>query len=521
MNAVATTIPKIVKPDAEWDVLLAAVRAAAPEAFGPDGEPLNLIGGGWRAPGNRKPVLSPVDGRLLGHLPMIDERTAHEAVTAAAAEAAAWSRLDLDERRQRVSATLDELRGHRDLLAYLLVWEIGKPFRQSRTEVDRMIDGVAWYVDEIDAMVAGREPVGLVSNIASWNYPLSVLGHAVLVQVLAGNSAIAKTPTDGGLHTLTLTWAVARRHGLPVSLVSGSGGQLSETLVRDERIAALAFVGGKATGRAVAASLLGGGTRLMLEMEGVNAMGLWDFSDWGMLRGLLTKGYEYGKQRCTAYTRFVVQRELFPAFLETYLDAVRELRFGHPLLVERPEDEPPDLDFGPLINSGTVEELRERYTEAVSAGAIMLHRGEYDDALFLPGQDISAYMRPVALLNVPASSELYHKEPFGPVDSIVVVDRLEQLVSEMNVSNGALVASIMSDDLEEAGRVAGELRAFKVGVNRLRSRGDREEAFGGLGESWKGCFVGGRHLVEAVTTSPAGDRLAGNFPEGLLLPATR
>lgn len=69
----------------------------------------------------------------------------------------------------------------------------------------------------------GRKPLGLISNIASWNYPLSVLIHAVLVQCLAGNSVIAKTPTDGGIHAVTLAMALARRRGLPVSLVSGSG----------------------------------------------------------------------------------------------------------------------------------------------------------------------------------------------------------------------------------------------------------------------------------------------------------
>lgn len=520
-TAAAPARRRMVLPEAEWEVLRGAAVAAAPEAFGADGDPLNLIGGEWGTPGHGKPALSPVDGRILGLLPMIDEEAGREAVAAAARQGPAWAATDLDVRRERVAATVQELRAHRDLLAYLLTWEIGKPVRQSRVEVDRMLDGVEWYVDEIRPMMGSREPIGLVSNIASWNYPLSVLGHAALVQVLCGNPVIAKTPTDGGLHTLTLTWAVAARHGLPVSLVSGSGGRLAEPLVRSEQVAALAFVGGKATGRAIASAVLERGKRLMLEMEGVNAMGIWDWSDWDTLEALIRKGFEYGKQRCTAYTRFVVQRELFPDFLEAYLEAVRGLRYGHPLLVEGPGEEAPDVDFGPLINSATVEELRDRYTEAVAAGAVMVHRGEFDESMFLPSQDVSAYMRPVALLGVPPSASLYHREPFGPVDSFVVVDRPEQLVSEMNVSNGALVGSVMCDDAEHAERIAAEVRAFKVGVNRLRSRGDREEPFGGLGESWKGCFVGGRYLVEAVTAGHPEARLAGNFPGGLTLPTPR
>lgn len=78
---------------------------------------------------------------------------------------------------------------------------------------------------------------------------------------------------------------------------------------------------------------------------------------------------------------------------------------------------------------------------------------------------------------------------------------MEELFGEMNISNGALVATLASADPAWATRTAAEIRAFKVGTNQLRCRGDRAEVFGGLGESWKGAFVGGKLLVEAVTHS--------------------
>jgi Aldehyde dehydrogenase family len=85
--------------------------------------------------------------------------------------------------------------------------------------------------------------------------------------------------------------------------------------------------------------------------------------------------------------------------------------------------------------------------------------------MIFPGQDISAYVGPAALLNIPRNSKLYHSEPFGPLDTIVVVDHLEELISEMNVSNGCLISSIACDDMKIIERVAEELRAFKVGIN--------------------------------------------------------
>jgi len=122
---------------------------------------------------------------------------------------------------------------------------------------------------------------------------------------------------------------------------------------------------------------------------------------------------------------------------------------------------------------------------------------------------------------VPRNCRLHHNEPFGPLDSIVIVDRLEELVAEMNISNGNLVSSIACDDKQLAKQIAGELRSFKVGINQVRSRGDRDETFGGIGQSWKGAFVGGRLLVQSVTQAGPGERIYGNFPDYTLLPDVR
>jgi acyl-CoA reductase-like NAD-dependent aldehyde dehydrogenase len=80
---------------------------------------------------------------------------------------------------------------------------------------------------------------------------------------------------------------------------------------------------------------------------------------------------------------------------------------------------------------------------------------------------------------------LYRAEPFGPIDTIVVVDHIEELISEVNVSNGCLVSSIACDDAGDASRVISEPRAFKTRRNKFRSRGDHDEPFGGIAQSWK------------------------------------
>ncbi len=221
----------ILKPGTSWSEVYGRASAIAPEAFDAD-RILNLAGGEWKRIGSPGEHVTPVDGTPIQGPPRIDHDDAVTAVAQAAGEHKAWMEVDLDERRRRVSAAVAAMREHRDTLALLLVWEIGKPWRLACADVDRALDGVDWYLAEIERQLVGRRPLpGPVSNIASWNYPMSVQVHSELVQLLAGNAVVAKTPSQGGFHTLTLAHALMRRAELPVTLLSGIGGQLGDALL--------------------------------------------------------------------------------------------------------------------------------------------------------------------------------------------------------------------------------------------------------------------------------------------------
>jgi acyl-CoA reductase-like NAD-dependent aldehyde dehydrogenase len=508
-------------PDhAQFTAVLNRAAERAPDAFG-DGYLRNLYAGQWHDVGDLSMMVTPVDGTETVALSKVGPEVGAEAVAAAADAHKTWASTPLAERIARVTAAVAALADARDDLALLLGWEIGKPWRLACADVDRALDGVRWYLQEIEQMMSvdvhghpfARQPLpGPVSNIASWNYPMSVQVHAELVQLLAGNAVVAKTPTQGGAITLTLAHSLMAAEGLPVTLLSGDGSTLSDALVRSSSLGALAFVGGRSNGGRVAAQLVDTGKRHMLEQEGLNTWGIWNYSDWDALAAHLKKGYEYGKQRCTAYPRFVIQRDLVDSFLAVYLPMVSSLKVGHPLAVADDADPLPELDFGPVISAAKAAELKGKVDEALHWGATPLYRGKLDPAKFIDGQDTSAYAAPAALLAPPGASRLMHEEPFGPVDTIVVVDTEAELLAQMNASNGALVASIACDDQALAGELAEHIQAFKVGINKPRSRGDREEPFGGRGASWKGAFVGGACLVQAVTQGPPFEQLYGNFP---------
>lgn len=510
---------KVILEKVNWDNLFSQLKSIAPECFNQEGDILNLIEGKWQKEGNLRPFNSSVDGTLLGHYPMLQKEDALQAVEYGKEDFNKWSKISLERRKEKVSSVVKEIEKHKELIALLLVWEIGKPYKQSLTGVERCIDGVYWYIENIDNMMDSRTPLGLISNIASWNYPLSVLVHACLVQVLCGSAVIAKTPTDGGLFALTLCFAIARRHDLPVSLLSGSGAVLSDALVAHPSIDCLSYVGGKSNGKRIANAVFNHKKRYMLEMEGINTYGVWNFTDWANLGKQIKSGFKYGKQRCTAYARFVVQRKLFPKFLDMYLPILKSLSYGNPVLVEEGSSVLPDYDFGPIINAKKVSDVNVMFNDALGKGAVALYQGILDSDLFLNKQDTSAYFAPSSVLNLPKNAMLYHNEPFAPLDSIVLVDSPEELVTEMNVSNGALVSSIACDNEIQARDLASQLRAYKVGINKMKSRGDKHQTFGGIGESWKGCFVGGEYLVKSVTNGPG--RLHGNFDDYTLMPEQR
>ena len=344
---------------------------------------------------------------------------------------------------------------------------------------------------------------------------MSVQVHAELVQLLAGNAVVAKTPSQGGFHTLTLAHALMRRADLPVTLLSGVGGQLGDALIRSDGIGALAFVGGRANGRRAAVSLADTGRRHMLEQEGLNAWGIWDFSQWELLAQHLRKGFEYAKQRCTAYPRYVVQRRLFPAFLETYLPVVQQRAVRPPARGrDRPTTRCPTWTSDRSSTPPRRPSCADQFDEAIRGGGIPLYRGLGRRRRLprRPGHARPTSPRP-ACSQPPANWSLHHAEPFGPLDSVVIVDTEAELLAAMNAVNGSLVASIATDDPDFAARVAEQLQAFKVGVNKPRSRGDREEVFGGLGALLEGRLRRRRPARPGGHLGPSGRAALRQLPD--------
>ena len=272
-----------IKPGTAWDEVYAAAQRPLPKAFEAD-RIRNLIDGDWVLTGEPA-SMSNARGRPapFPDPPRITHDEALAAVSAAARAHREWQR----PRPGRSQGTSQPGTG----------WDAEQagPARSASDVGDRRnhgvwpaptwtadIDGVQWYLENIENQFDGRTPLpGPMSNIASWNYPISVQVHAELVQTARRQRGRRENP---------IARRVPRSHprphlhvagGLPVTLVSGSGAQLSDALIQSPEIGGLAFVGGRANGRRAAAALVDTGKRHLLEQEGLNSWGSGTSSDWG------------------------------------------------------------------------------------------------------------------------------------------------------------------------------------------------------------------------------------------------
>ena len=523
-----TLIPK---PGTSWSEIYSKCVSAAPEAFGPE-HLRNLTRGNWSDTGRRVPHVSPIDGSPMVGPSIVDARFAVEAVEYTSGAHQDWSRIPLDQRRELVSEALELLTAERDLLALLLVWEIGKPWRLALADVDRCLDGVRWYVEEIERQLGGfghrRDPLpGPVSNIASWNYPMSVQVHAELVQLLAGNAVVAKTPEPG---RLPLPDPGPRPHapGRPAgdpALGRGPPSRRGAHPQRGHRGPGLRRrPGQRAAGRRLPGRHAAGATCSSRRASTPGASGT---SPSGhLLAQHLRKGFEYAKQRCTAYPRFVVQRRLFHR-LPGRLPAGRGevVRFGHPLAVadrRRPFPRPRlrsghPRHQGRTTCAGQLDEARD------AVAASRCYRGSSATAAcFLDAQDDRAPTWPPAC--VLAAGHVV----VAPPRRAVRPARLGGPRRHRGRAGGGHERQQRLPGRHHRHRRPGLRRAGRRGSSRPSRSASTRRAAGatarrssaGSGQSWKGAFVGGDLLVQAVTYGPNGadEDLYGNYPARLVLP---
>jgi len=432
-----------------------------------------FIGGEWRRTGGEQPlqVMDSVDGSLLGTVARGTAADADAAVRAAHAAGSDWAARPAKERADYCDAVAAALLTRTDELADLLTRETGMPLWLSRlaqvglpvtsfqeaARVARSFEAE----EQVGTSRVLREPLGVVACITPWNYPLHQVAAKVAYAIAAGCTVVVKPSEVAPLDALVLA-SVLEEVGLPagvVNVVTGTGVEVGEPLVRHDLVRMVSFTGSTASGRRIASLAADGVTKVALELGGKSANVLLDDLDDELLeravRDGVSKALINSGQTCTALTRMVVPAERLGRVEEIVVDEMERKYAPSDPFADRAR-------LGPLASAAQRDRVQDYIGIGRSEGGRLLTGGaSLPDGVPEGGY----YVRPTAFSDVTNDMTVAREEIFGPVLCLLAHTGTEQAVAIANDSPYGLAGAVWSADEDRAVDVARRLDVGHVQVN--------------------------------------------------------
>ena len=434
-------------------------------------------------------TITPIDGSVYVERELASHAHIEQVLRTAVNAKQAWRAVPVIERAAICRRMADWCVAHADVLAEELTRQIGRPIAHSPLEIRRgFFERVSYMTDiapqglrdvpaekkeNFDRFIR-REPLGVVFVVAPWNYPWLTSVNAVVPALLAGNSVILKMAQQTPLVAERYAEAFAAA-GLPKGVFQYLHLTHAdvEKVVRDPRIAYVAFTGsvggGHAIQRAAADRFIGSG----LELGGKDpAYVRADAPLAATVENLVDGAFFNAGQSCCAVERIYVDRKLFKPFVEAFVDLTRQYRMGNPL--------EPQTTLGPMVRAEAADKVRAQVADAFGRGAKRL--------LAADDQPGSAYLAPEVLVDVDHRMSLMTEETFGPAIGIQAVDGDEQAIELMNDSRYGLTASIWTSDREAALNIGDRVDTGTWYMNRCDYL-DPALAWTGVKDSGRGCTL--------------------------------
>jgi betaine-aldehyde dehydrogenase len=445
-------------------------------------------------------VKNPATGERIDRVPAGSAGDVAEAVDAAAAALTSWKKKGMRERGIILFHAAEKVREQHKDLARLLTMEQGKPLREAIDEV-RGYANILEYYAGISAQPAGetirlgaagdalvmREPLGVCGAIIPWNMPVLIMGWKVGPSLLAGNTLVLKPASATPLTNLRLA-RILDESGLPpgvLNVVTGSGGEVGEALVKHPGVKKISFTGNCATGKRIRELASVQVKELILELGGSDPMIVMDDADINKaVEGALRGRFYNAGQTCTAVKRLYVHEKIADEFVQRLKTRISAMNVGNGL--------GPKTDMGPLNSADQrdrivqiVDRTRERGDGSVLTGGGVLRGKAYESGYFY---------HPTLVTDVAPDSCLVTDELFGPVLPVMAVPDLDTAIIAANRSRYGLGASVWTKDLHTTKRVFDEVQAGIIWVNRHLTV-PPEVPFGGNLESGIGR-ENGNHAVD-------------------------
>ena len=453
-------------------------------------------------------VLCPHDRRQrIGTVRAADAATVEQAIAGAQQAAHAWDRLGGPARAVILERAADLYERDRVRLMAVIVREAGKTLENALGDVREAIDFLRYYAGEARRLFAGpvslKGPTGETNTmdlrgrgpfacISPWNFPVAIFTGQVAAALAAGNPVLAK-PAEQTPIVAFLAAELLNAAGLPpgvLQLLPGDGA-VGATLVKDPRVAGVAFTGSNATGWAIQSALAerrGAMVPLIAETGGLNAM----IADSSALpeqaiRDAVRSAFDSAGQRCSAARLLFVQEDAAKPMIDMLVGAVEALDIGDPLDYA--------TDIGPVIDEEAAERLDAHKLRMQKLGRQLV------DLDLPPECEAGTYVTP-AVFEI-ADAGLLKEEVFGPILHVVrfQAGHLDKVVAAINASGYGLTLGVHSRIAAVADYVAEHARVGNLYVNRNQIGAVvGVQPFGGEGLSGTGPKAGGPNYLARFAT---------------------
>jgi succinate-semialdehyde dehydrogenase/glutarate-semialdehyde dehydrogenase len=462
-----------------------------------------FIDGKWmpaRA-GARQNVINPATGAVIDTVPVGGAADADIAIRAADRAFQSWKTTPVAVRARLQKRAAQLMRERAQEIGRMLTTELGRPLAGAITEIERSADLLEVYAEEGlrlhaempltgiagEKVIVTREPVGVVIAITPFNYPVTLLVFKLGAALIAGCTVVAKPAEDTPLSTLMLA-ALFDEAGFPAgcfNVVTGRGRAIGMAMVEHPLPRKIAFTGGTAAGKAIAAAAAGTVKRVTLELGGQCPAIVCADADLEMAASAIAKhAFANSGQFCYRVNRVYVERPVYQAFLDKLLVEVSKLDVGDGLISP--------CALGPLVNERIFRNSEIQVADAKTKGARILIGGErltggcYDAGWFFP---------PTVIADADHSMLVMTEETFGPVLGIMPFDDRHEALRLANDTNYGLAGFVFSRDLAVALTMAERIEAGSIWVNNIH-RSSQHAPFGGMKQSGVGREKG-RYGVEA------------------------
>lgn len=442
--------------------------------------------------GQTRATFNPANGKALVDVALCGPEDADLAVKGARAafESGAWSEMAPADRKMVMVRWAELIEKHSDELALLECLDVGKPISDTKNvDVASAVRTIRWSGEAIDKVydqisptpsnclaLIKRLPLGVVTAIVPWNFPLSTTAWKLAPSLATGNSVILKPASNTPLTAIYIA-GLAREAGLPdgvLQVLPGPGGSMGKHLATHMDIDGMTFTGSTPVGKLLMEySGQSNLKRTFLELGGKSPNIV--FADANLEKAAAmaaTAVFYNGGQTCTAGTRLIVEESIRDKFLDMVVENTRQWMPGDPL--------DPATMMGPMIDKGQHNTVAEYVQIGCDEGAELCFGGKR--TLQESG---GYYHEPTILANVTNDMRVAQEEIFGPVMSVLSFKDAAEAVRIANDSIFGLAGAVWSNNINTAHQVAEAVRVGTMGINNYFG-GDVTVPFGGFKQSGNG-----------------------------------